>query len=208
MRWLHGNRQGEPVVDAQFHGHREVISFLDMVQGMAIRDMRRKKNVPLARIRQGVRYLRDHHPEIEYPFARQHQTYIIEGSRDIAILLPGDDLDNVLQVSGYHRGQYVHAKMLDKYLQRLDFGQDGLASRFVPLRRGHRRVVLDPEVRFGQPRVEPAGYLVETLATACKREGSAAKAAWWYEVDKADVALAVEYHQNLTSGGPVHAKAS
>ena len=29
MRWLHGTGRGRPVVEAQFRGHREVVSFLD-----------------------------------------------------------------------------------------------------------------------------------------------------------------------------------
>lgn len=208
LRWVHGSSRGEPVVHAQFAGHREVVSFLDMVQGMAIRDMRRKKDIPLPRIRQAIGWLRQHYPEVRYPFARRHKTYIMEPQREIAICLPGMSPDDyVLQVSGRHAGQWVLAKVLDKYLQNLEFDNgEPVVARYVPLRREAARVVLDPEVRFGQPRVEPSGYLVETLTEAADAEGSAEAAAWWYDIDKGQVEIALEYRDSLR--GQRYAKAS
>ena len=207
VRWVYGSTRGEAVVEPQFPGHREVISFLDMVQAMAIRDMRRKEGIPLLRIRQAIGWLQEHHPEIRYPFARRHENYIMEPQRQIAICLPGmSPADYVLQVSGRHAGQWVLAKVLDKYLQNLEFDKgEPVVARFVPLQRKAARVVLDPEVRFGQPRVEPSGYLVEALAEAADAEGSAEAAAWWYDIDPRQVAIALEYRNGLRGR---HAKAS
>ena len=205
MRWLHGTTSRQSVVEPQFRGHREVVSFLDMVQSMAIRDMR-KRDIPLPRIRDAARYVRRRFPEIKYPFAHRHQTFIIETSKQIALLLP--DYEHHLRVSGSEKGQYVHQDMLDEYLTSLEFDENGLAERFVPMKRGNVSVVLDPQVRAGQPRVEPTGYLVEALADAYQAEGSTKAAAWWYEVTEAEVEIAVQYHHTLGLGDPLHAKAS
>ena len=205
-RWIHGTKNGAPAVRAQFSGHREVVSFLDMVQAMAIRDMRRKKQVPLGRIREGIEWLARYHPEIDYPFARVHKTFILEPQKEIVILLPDDDPQHILQISGRQRGQYAHAKILDKYLAGLEFGANDLANRFIPLQHGHRKIVLDPEIRFGQPRLEPCGYLVETLVDAYNAERSLKRAAWWYEVAEADIRLALRYHESLR--GRPYARAS
>ena len=112
----------------------------------------------------------------------------------------------MLQVSGRHKGQYVHAKMLDKYLNELEFGPDNLAMRYVPLRRNGTRIVLDPGIRCGQPRVEPSGYLAEALVSAYRAEGGVEAAAWWYQVDTEEVRIAVDYYRDLT--GEPYARAS
>lgn len=205
MGWLYGSSRTRPVLEAQFAHHREMVSFLDMVQAMAIRAMRREE-VPLPRIRQALEYLKKRHPEVKFPFAQEHKTFIIEPRKQLAILLPEDDADHVLEVSGKHRGQYVHARMLDEYLKKLRFGPDSLAVRFIPMERGKHKVVLDPLIRFGQPRVEPSGLLVETLVEAARNEGSIERAAWWYEVDEQDVRLALDYQKSL--GEQRYAKAS
>jgi uncharacterized protein (DUF433 family) len=180
QRWVHGTPRREPLVMAEFPEHREVVSFLDMVQSMAIRDMRRE------------------HPDIDKPFAQRHDTYIIETTKQVGFRLPGDDPDHVMQVSGEHKGNYVHARMLDKYLKVLEFDSNGTANRYIPLKgSGNRRVVLDPAVRLGQPRVEPSGLLVEALVEALDVEGHADEVAWWYEIDREQVLLAAKYWRRI-----------
>jgi uncharacterized protein (DUF433 family) len=196
IRWIHGSGQGEPVVDAQFAGHREIITFLDMVQAMAVRELR-KAGCSLPKIRQAAQWVRKHYREIRYPFAVEHRTYIVKPTKQIVIVRPHDDPEKFVQVSGGHKGQLVHPQLLDQYLQQLVFGTDGLATRFVPLQEDGRRIVLDPKVRFGQPRVEPCGYMVETLVRAAQAERSVDAAAWWYKIDKADVGIAVRYRASI-----------
>ena len=113
---------------------------------------------------------------------------------------PGDAdfLNGICRVIAKHK-KIDHPELLDQYLKRLEFNSDGVAIRFTPLKRKHRKVVLDPRIRFGQPRVEPCGYLVATLANAAEAEGSVEAAAWWYDVAKADVRIAVEYVRSLGS---------
>ncbi|MGC9454317.1 MAG: hypothetical protein ACP5HU_05585 [Phycisphaerae bacterium] len=207
VRWVHGTKGTQPVVTPQFKGHREVISFLDMVQAMAIRDMRGGPyRIPLQRIRKALAWVRNHHPEIEYPFAIWHRTFIITHTKEIAILLEQDDPEHLLQISGDHAGQYVHATILDEYLDTLQFGSNGQASRYIPLQAGGYKVVMDPEIRCGQPIVEPTGYLVEALADAAVSEGGVANAADWYGIDEKAVSLACDYHRRVW--GSMYAQAS
>ena len=193
-RWIHGNRQGDPAVKAQFVGHKEVFTFLDLVQAMAVKAMR-KEGYSLQFIRGAAEWTSRHFPDIKYPFAYNHKTYLIKATKEIAVVPPGRE--DLIQVSGRNEGQYVHQGMLDKYLELLDFSDHGLAIRYKPLQRGERCIVLDPEVRCGQPRVEPCGRLVETLVCAANSEGSVAAAASVYGVKKEDVEIALDYYRAL-----------
>jgi uncharacterized protein (DUF433 family) len=195
LRWVHGNKQGQPVVSAQFPGDRDYLTFIDMVQAMAFKAMRARK-IPLVRIRDAAKYVEKRYPELRFPFAYMHRTYIIEATRQIVILRPGDEKDFV-QVSGHNKGQLVAEKILDEYMQRLEFDEEGRAVRFVPLKVGSRSIVLDPEIRSGQPRVWPCGYLVETLVSACHAERSIKGAAWAYDVKPDDVKIALKYEKGL-----------
>lgn len=195
-RWVHGNARGDPVVPAQFRERREIITFVDLVQAMAVRDMRRQ-GISLQRIRDAADWMRRHYPEIRYPFAVEHRTYVNTVSKQIVIVRRGDDPTSIVQVSGDRKGQLVEKRLLDQYLRKLKFDGAGLASRYIAMDEGDRRIVLDPQIRLGQPRVEPCGYLVDTLVAAASAEGGAEVAAWWYKVDKADVDLALKFHKSL-----------
>ncbi len=194
-KWLHGTSRMAPVVRAEFEGHRGVISFVDMVQALAIRALR-DHGVPLQRIRQAVEWFGITHPEMHFPFARLHKTYRLTTTGDLAVVLPGDDKQQVLQVSGRDPGQFVMADVMDEYLERLEFNEERLATKYVPLRREGVHIELDPRIRFGQPRVMPSGYMVETFVDSVDTEGIVG-AARLYGVERRQVELALEYHQSL-----------
>jgi uncharacterized protein (DUF433 family) len=205
IRWIHGTQREKPVITPVFPEHREVITFIDMVQSMAIRDMV-NAGISFPRIRSAVHWIQQRHPEIKFPFIHNHHTYLIETTKDLAILLPHDDEDHVLQVSGKQAGQYVHAKMLDRYLKKLEFNESGVASRYIPHKQHGRRIVLNPAVRLGQPIIEPCGLLVEAVVDAVKTEGGIEQAAWMYEVDEVDVQIALSFWNNVQVN--LYAKAS
>lgn len=54
-RWLFGNRKGQSVLHPQFRAESRFVSFLDLVQTLAIREIRIQRKVPLPKFRQAIR---------------------------------------------------------------------------------------------------------------------------------------------------------
>jgi len=123
---------------------------------------------------------------------------VIETTHDIAVKFQNDGkMEFPIQVSGKNKHQYVNDTMLGEYLKKLTFGDDGVAAQFTPFTQGNHCIVLDPEVRFGQPRVMPCGLLAETLYQAYLAEKNYKNVAYWYEVKSSDVRFAVRYMQQI-----------
>ena len=53
-RWLFGTASGEPVMVPQFGTEERLVSFLDLVQTLAIREIRNQHKVPLPKFRQAL----------------------------------------------------------------------------------------------------------------------------------------------------------
>jgi len=73
----------------------------------------------------------------------------------------------------------------------LEFRADDPA-RWFPFGR-NQRIVIDPEVGFGQPVVNPEGVPTAVLARAFDAEQDLARVAVWYRVPRASVRKALEY---------------
>jgi hypothetical protein len=93
-RWVLGIG-GEPVIERQLRDSAEkVVTFLDFVQTLAVREVRNRWGVPLQRIRQGVDEARQHYG-IEFPLACRHKIFLFgdrkEGRGQIIISRHNDD---------------------------------------------------------------------------------------------------------------------
>ena len=59
-RWLYGSKGGEPVLTPELAGREEkFVTFLDFIQAIHVRHIRKTLGVPLARIRRGIEIARD-----------------------------------------------------------------------------------------------------------------------------------------------------
>ena len=103
-RWLFGAGGRDPVIVPQFGSDEKLVSFLDLVQTLAIREIRLQRKVPLAKFRQAIKIAKDKFG-LDHPFARQHFSYLF-----------GDEL--VIQPS---QGEYVEASGKDKGQRLLPF---------------------------------------------------------------------------------------
>lgn len=91
------------------------------------------------------------------------------------------------------RRQYnIHAVVDPKLYEGLVFGVEGRAERWHPLW-PDKKVVVDPEISFGQPSISRGGIPTYVLAGAVGAEGSLARVAQLYGVPTASVRAAVEY---------------
>lgn len=189
-RWLFGGGQYDPVLRRYYDDG--MVSFVDMVQMMAIRSIRARRAVSLQKIHQAIERAMAY--GIEYPFARRHETYVFDG--DVVLKLPNN---MVIGLTGDIRDQHLMDKVVEPYLNDLGFDTNtGLANYYSPLAEKDRRIVLSPHMRLGAPVVLPCGYQVSTLVDAVESEGGTEAAARAYGVDGQDIMLALRYEASLS----------
>lgn len=188
-RWLFGSKSGQAAVHP-FYEDRGLVGFLDLVQLMAIDEIRNTRRASLSAIRESIEEAAKH--GIEYPFARKRTIYVF-GNVVVIRLSDGTLID----ASGKYKANRLIEPLVSPYLSDIGFDQEGLANLYVPMRRGKRRIELRPSARFGAPMVQPCGVAVETLVSSVVGDGSKIAAARLHNVDVADVDLALDYEKSL-----------
>jgi uncharacterized protein (DUF433 family) len=198
-RWMFGDDRGEAVFTPQFPDSEErIITFLDFVQLLAIRDIRSKHKVPLAKLRQAIEAARNN--GIAFPFAVQHKTFLFgdladEGHGEVVIEVAG----KLQQASGKARGNLVMREVAELYLRDLYFDpKTELAAKFFPFGEAlDRGVVMDPRTRFGEPVAVACRYPTEVLLESYKVEGGVTAAAAALGVRPEDIEIALRYYDLL-----------
>ncbi len=183
-RWLFGTKSGKSVIDPQFGRDDRIVSFLDLVQTLAIREIRLQKKVPLPKFRQAIKVAKNSF-NLDYPFARKHCTYYRLANQELVIRPPG--ADDYFEVSGGRGGQGLLA-FVEIYLENLDFNTDGLASCY----RVYDSVVMDPHRRFGEPLL-PSGYTAKAIWDSIRVEGSIERAVHAYGIPRIEVETAYKF---------------
>lgn len=192
-RWAYGESGYCSAIIPQHKSlERELITFLDFVQMLAIRDIRAAQAVSLQKIRKTVIKAREH--GIMFPFATKHRTYVFRD--DVVIRL---DSGQLLQATGKYRNHSLIEPVVYSYLKDLGFNNRGIANEYRPLRRKHRSVILAPNIHYGAPTVIPCHYTVSTLLQAVESEGSVEAAADACGINPVDVKLAIEYSEKIAA---------
>ena len=111
--------------DFHFLSGEKFITFVDFVQALAIRDIRRQHNVSLQKIREALNRAKEEY-HITHPFAMNHRTFLLE--KDIHITLHNDD--DLTQLTCKKPGQMTMRPIIEVYLQDLTFSEDGLAVNY------------------------------------------------------------------------------
>jgi hypothetical protein len=192
-RWLFGTKTGKSVVKPQFGANEKLVSFLDLIQTLAIREIRIQRKVPLPKFRQAIKVAKDK-LGIDYPFARRHCTYLLND--ELVILTPGTE-DQFVEVSGKHRGQRLFP-FVEMYLTDLTFSPEGLANSYQIFTSRHQEPIairMDPLRRFGEPLL-PSGYTPMTIFEAIKIEGGIEAATKAYGICKEEVEAAYQFVVN------------
>lgn len=205
-RWVFGDNKGKSVIERQFRDSPEkVVTFLDFVQTLAVREVRNRHGLSLQRIRQGVDEARKRYG-IEYPLACRHTIYLFsdqtgKGHGHIVIRRPEDDggvEEQYIQLTGRGKGNLMMLPVVEMFLDDLQFDPGtGLASQFTPMVGENATVVLNPHRRFGEPIIDPGGYTAEALWHATNTEGGIEAAAEAYGVSVGQVILANKYFDML-----------
>lgn len=196
-RWLDGDEASAPALRRRMpKNDADVLGFLDLVQALAIRALRRDGILSLQKVRETIEEAE--RLGLTYPFARRHQTYSFDD--DVVIRFPDD---TIIGVTGKYKRQHLITPVVELYLDDLSFNDEsGFASRYTPLRDGTRQIVIDPSIQYGSPTVFPCRYTVGALVSAVDSEGSVAAAADAYGIDEAEVKFALRYDDMLDESVP------
>lgn len=209
-RWVFGSSRGRPVIDRELRDEDEkIVTFLDLVQTLAVREIRQRFQMSLQKIRDGIDAAKQKYG-LAHPLAERHRIFLFhdgsgKGHGEIVIRLDRDvdgvdvGKDRHLQLTGRHKGNYVMTPIVEPFLDDLTFDKDtGLASLYAPMKDGDFTIVLDPRRRFGEPLVDPCGYTAAALWHATNTEGGIEDAARAYDVPTEAVRLANRYFDFLS----------
>jgi uncharacterized protein (DUF433 family) len=191
-RWFDGSDERKPAAIRSFpKNDAGVVGFVDLIQALAIRAIRKERKLSLQKIRETIIMAREH--GIDYPFARSHQTFLF--ADDVVIMLPDERL---IQVTGKYKRQHLIKPVVELYLDDLCFNAEtGLASEYTPLKDGDMFISIKPTVKYGSPVVMPIGLTAGSLINAVDSEGSIKDAASAYGIDISYVKLALRYDDML-----------
>jgi uncharacterized protein (DUF433 family) len=171
----------------------KAITFLDLIEAVAIRSFRKDYNISFQKIREALKTAHDQYG-IEHPFAHKEHKTVVVGT-DLHIFLP-EDANNPVQITGKMIGQKSMKPCIEAYMKDLEFDLGGLAKLYTAFRFKTQEVVLNPKFHFGEPIVRENGYTAQTLYRAAVAEGTLEKAAEIYEVSVESVDAAYRYCNN------------
>lgn len=102
------------------------------------------------------------------------------------------------------RNQFEFRRIVAPFIKELEFAKaKRLTATRQPLRwwptAGHRRVVVDPRLNFGQASLSKEGVPTAVLAQAYAVEQSIETVARWYELTSSAVRIAVEFEPQLAA---------
>jgi uncharacterized protein (DUF433 family) len=187
-RWAFGAGSYPSVFDSQLQGHR-LISFYDLIQGMAI-DRARAKGIRLSKIRQAIERARDEFG-IPCPLAYRHVLYF---DGELLIDLPDR---RIVGLTGAAHNQAMMRPIVEPFKEHLCFAGDGRAERYTPFEKYGRKIILNPKRQFGQPLVDTTGYRADVLANAYRVEGTIEAVMEEFNIEREDVNIAVDYMNSL-----------
>lgn len=82
---------------------------------------------------------------------------------------------------------------VEVYQRKIRFDESFMATQIRPYNYKNRNVLIDPEVRFGEPVIEESGHTVKTLWAAVSSEGGIERAADAFGVEVEAVEAACNY---------------
>jgi uncharacterized protein (DUF433 family) len=166
-----------------------VVSFVDLVQLMAVRAIRNTRVISLQKIREAA--ARADEMGITFPFARNGIKVFLLGDEVVFKVQNGD----MIEATGKTAKHYMIEPVIYPYLEGVDFDPDGVASQYrPPVVTG---VVLDPKRQWGAPVLEESNYTVSTLVSSVLTEGSIEAAADMCGVSESDVRMALRFDDFL-----------
>jgi hypothetical protein len=195
-RWVFGSGGGS-VIKSEFDPEERIVSYLDFVQTMAIREFRTQRPwIRLKQFRQACDLARSR-LGMPYPFAMKNATFW-DGS-EIVIVPPGKDAREFVQASGRGRGQMLFP-FVETYLDKLEYDPaTGVSNGCNIFRHDSTTIRMRPSISFGEPLL-PSGYSAACIWDAIMVEGGIDQAAKAYSIPPHEVRAAYHFHNDYLVG--------
>lgn len=189
-RWLFGSKSGESVLHPQFDGESKLVSFLDLIQALAIREIRMQRRIPLSKFRQAIKVAKET-LKLAHPFARRHCTYLNYNGE--LVIRPAAGGDEFIEASGKQRGARL-IPFVEMYLDDLSFDpRTGLATEYqIFTSNDDVPITMNPERRFGEPLL-PSGYTPFAIWESINVEGGIDRTAKLYGIPKEEVEASYQF---------------
>jgi uncharacterized protein (DUF433 family) len=172
-----------PAVD----GHR-AISFLDLIEVRFV-DAFLKQGISWKLIRKAEEKGREAF-NTTHPFATNR---FRSDGRTVLATVDHQGCSRLLDII---KSQRVFDSIVQPFIQRIDFADDGRPMVWWPLATS-KRVVIDPLRCFGQPIVSSEGVPTHILFAARKSGQTLGEISQWYEVEKPSVQAAIRFEKQL-----------
>lgn len=183
-RKRHGRRttKAQPIVTSVRAGRREPeIPFIGLAEGMVLAAFR-SSGVPMQRIRPALEVLKD---ELGLDHALASRRLFSDGAEILYDYAVKEDESELLGLTVVRTRQRVFAPVIEDYLQRITYAQDGWAQRLrLPV---SENVIVDPKRAFGQPIFEHGAVRVEDVLDRWKAGDSLKDVASDFGVPAQDV---------------------
>lgn len=192
-RWLFGDSDHPPAVASYFEDNdgpqRRCVTFFDLVQLMVIREAAQHQ-VKLEAIREAVAFARESLND-PMPLANKKGMFLFDGS----VWGRQGNRNELVGLSKKDRNQLASVKVIQEFAKEITFDENGRAESWTPMRRGKLRVTLHRNRRFGQPTINPPGYVTTLIAPSVIGEGSVRAAARAYGIPTAAMQLAYDFER-------------
>jgi uncharacterized protein (DUF433 family) len=180
-----GTKQFRPIIQLPEEGS-SLLSFVNLVEAHVLAAIRRKHNIPVAKVRTAVGYVKKAFRS-EHPLAEQR--------------FETDGVDLFLSqfgrfISVSEGGQLALRELLEAHLRRVDRDPSGVPIRLFPFTRRReagepRVVVIDPLISFGRPVLVGTGIPTAVVAERYKAGDSIDELADDYGRSRPDIEEAI-----------------
>ncbi len=152
------------------------LSFLNLVEAHVLKAIRRQHRVPMPQVRRALdwleRELPQPHPLASHRFATDGSRLFVEAFGQVVDLSSG--------------AQFVISEVLERYLERIEHDEAGIAARLFPFTRrietrDPRMIVIDARLAFGRPVIRGTAVPTQTIVERYKAGESIAELVEDYE---------------------------
>ena len=163
--WARPGGQAEPVITCfPAHGKEATVPFIGFAEAYVLSAFRRA-GVPMQRIRPAVSVLAK---GIGIEHALASKRLYTDGAEVLYDYASNEHDDELRGLTVVRTGQRQFAEVVQDYLKRIGYGQDGWAARVRLPTYEHAEVIVDPRRAFGMPIVTRGGARVEDLVDRFK----------------------------------------
>ena len=163
--WARPGGRAEPVITCfPAHGKEATVPFIGFAEAYVLSAFRRA-GVPMQRIRPAVSVLAK---GIGIEHALASKRLYTDGAEVLYDYASNEHDDELRGLTVVRTGQRQFAEVVQDYLKRIGYGQDGWAARVRLPTYEHAEVIVDPRRAFGMPIVTRGGARVEDLVDRFK----------------------------------------